>query len=213
MLALVDYQAGNLTSVRRALDHLGIPCCITNEHAAITQAHGIIFPGVGAAGSAMHHLKRSGLDKTLAWCVANNRPLLGICLGCQIILDHSEENDTQTLGIIPGKCLPFPRDLKEENGEPIRIPHMGWNKVHLTRPCPLFEGVSSDSQFYFVHSYYTEPAPDYVVGTTHYGQDFCSVLGRDGLWAVQFHPEKSGKPGLHILHNFATYCTGITHAQ
>jgi glutamine amidotransferase len=213
MLAIVDYRAGNLTSVRRALDHLTIPCTITGDPEIITQADGVIFPGVGAAGSAMDHLRKSGLDTTIAWCAANNHPVLGICLGCQIILDHSRENDTKTLGIIPGECLPFSRDLREENGEPIRIPHMGWNQVRLTAPCPLFEGISADAEFYFVHGYYTQPVPEYVVGTTHYGMDFCSVLGREGLWAVQFHPEKSGRPGLQLLKNFAAYCRGNNHAQ
>jgi glutamine amidotransferase len=213
MLAIVDYRAGNLTSVRRALDHLNIPCTITDDPETITRADGVIFPGVGAAGSAMEQLRQSGLDATIAWCAANDRPLLGICLGCQIILEHSQENNTRTLGIIPGECLPFSKDLKEENGEPIRIPHMGWNRVRLNKPCPLFENVSPDAEFYFVHTYYTRPASEYVLGTTLYGQDFCSVLGRDGLWAVQFHPEKSGRPGLEILKNFATYCRENNHAQ
>ncbi len=213
MLALVNYQAGNLTSVRRALDHLGIPCTITDTPETIMQADGIIFPGVGAAGSAMNYLKQSGLDTTIAWCADNNRPLLGICLGCQIILEHSQENNTSTLGILPGECLPFDPNLTEEDGQPIRIPHMGWNSVTLTRDCPLFENISPQAQFYFVHSYYTNPAPEYVLGTTHYGQDFCSVLGRDGLWAVQFHPEKSGRPGLELLKNFAACCRRLNHAQ
>ncbi|WP_462324392.1 imidazole glycerol phosphate synthase subunit HisH [Desulfoplanes sp.] len=213
MLAIVDYRAGNLTSVRRALDHLGIPCTITDDPETITQADGVIFPGVGAAGSAMDHLKKTGLDATITWCAANKRPLLGICLGCQIILEHSRENDTRTLGIIPGECIPFPPGLKEENGEPIRIPHMGWNQIRLHHPCPLFKEIPHGAEFYFVHSYYTQPDDDHTIATTRYGQDFCSVLGREGLWAVQFHPEKSGRPGLKILQNFATYCREKNNAQ
>lgn len=208
MLAIVDYRAGNLTSVRRALDSLEIPCVITKDPTIIAKAEGIIFPGVGAAGSAMHHLQQTGLDKVITEAVHLGRPVLGICLGCQIILDHSQENDTTTLGIIPGQCTPFAPELKEENGESIRIPHMGWNQVELKKPCPLFDGVAPESEFYFVHTYYTTPEPDYVIGTTYYGQEFCSVLGRDNLWAVQFHPEKSGRPGLKILQNFAAYCRG-----
>ncbi len=213
MLAIVDYRAGNLTSVRRALDSLDIPCVITGDPAIIANAEGIIFPGVGAAGSAMEHLRETGLDRVITACVEEGRPVLGICLGCQIILDHSLENDTPTLGIIPGQCVPFSPDLTEENGEPIRIPHMGWNRVTLKVPCPLFKNIDPASEFYFVHTYYTRPEPEYVIGTTRYGEEFCSVLGRDNLWAVQFHPEKSGRPGLQILRNFAAYCGEKNNAQ
>ncbi|MDD2218925.1 MAG: imidazole glycerol phosphate synthase subunit HisH [Desulfoplanes sp.] len=213
MLAIVDYRAGNLTSVRRALDSLEIPCVITGDPKIITAAEGIIFPGVGAAGSAMHHLRQTGLDRVITEAVHQGRPVLGICLGCQIILDHSQENDTPTLGIIPGECIPFSPELKEENGESIRIPHMGWNRVELKQPCRLFDGVAPESEFYFVHTYYTRPEPEYIIGATYYGQEFCSVLGLGNLWAVQFHPEKSGRPGLKILQNFAAYCRETRHAQ
>lgn len=206
MLAILDYKAGNQTSVRRALDHLGIPCRITADPAVIADASGIIFPGVGAAGQAMRELTTTGLDALLTEQVAAAKPLLGICVGCQILLDYSAENDTQALGIVPGQCAMFNAALTDEDDSPIRIPHMGWNQVRLEKSCQLFDGIDPASEFYFVHSYYPMPSPEYVIGVTRYGLDFCSVHGRQGLWAVQFHPEKSGRPGLALLRNFAAYC-------
>ena len=213
MLAILDYKAGNQTSVRRALDHLGIPCRITADPAVIADATGIIFPGVGAAGQAMHELTSTGLDKVLGAQVEAGKPLLGICVGCQILLDYSPENDTTTLGLLPGRCDIFTPDLREEDGSPINIPHMGWNTVTLKKECRLFDGVAPESEFYFVHSYYPAPDPQYVIGTTYYGREFCSVHGRDGLWATQFHPEKSGRPGLRMLSNFYDYCREAANAQ
>jgi glutamine amidotransferase len=213
MLAILDYEAGNLTSVKRALDYLSIPCAITADKNIIAASHGLIFPGVGAAGSAMNHLHRSGLREIMAEEIGRGTPMLGICLGCQILLEYSLENDTTTLGLIPGRCDIFTPDLTEEDGAPINIPHMGWNTVRLQRECRLFEGVSPDSEFYFVHSYYPAPAPEYTIGTTYYGREFCSVHGRDGLWATQFHPEKSGRPGLKMLSNFYAYCREVANAQ
>lgn len=206
MLAILDYKAGNQTSVRRALEHLGIPCVITADAAILQRAQGVIFPGVGAAGQAMRTLRAAGLDTLLRTIVERGQPLLGICLGCQILLDRSEENDTQTLGIVPGLCRRFEDNLHEENGLPAPVPHMGWNSLRATAPCPLLEGVESTAEFYFVHSYYVEPDPALVIATTAYGRTFCSMYGRDGLWATQFHPEKSGRPGLAILRNFFKYC-------
>lgn len=206
MIAILDYEAGNQTSVRRALDFLGIPAEITADPKVIDKADGLIFPGVGAAGQAMQHLERTGHDKFLKDWVARGRPLLGICLGCQIMLEYSEENEMPTLGIIKGRTLLFERNLKEEDGNPISIPHMGWNSIQLKQDCRLFRDIPAGSEFYFVHSYYVEPEPDMVIGTTYYGKEFCSVFGRDGLWAAQFHVEKSGQAGLRLLRNFYEYC-------
>ncbi|MBU1003317.1 MAG: imidazole glycerol phosphate synthase subunit HisH [Proteobacteria bacterium] len=214
MLAILDYKAGNQTSVRRALDHLSIPCVITADAAVIKAADGIIFPGVGAAGQAMGNLTSTGLDQVLAEQVAAGKPLLGICVGCQIMLDYSLENDTKTLGIVPGECRLFNAAWLDEDGQPIRVPHMGWNKVALRTPNErLFRGIDPDAEFYFVHSYYPAPAEEYMLGLTTYGTEFCSFHGRDGLWAVQFHPEKSGRPGLALLSNFAGYCQEVRDAQ
>ncbi len=215
MLAILDYEAGNQTSVRRALEHLGIPCVITARAEELHAAQGIIFPGVGAAGQAMEHLRTSGMDAVLKNLITAEKPLLGICLGCQILLETSEENNTQTLGLVRGACRLFSEKLQEEDGSPIRIPHMGWNSLSRRRESWLFRGVPSDAEFYFVHSYYVEPDPALVLATSYYGQEFCSVYGRDGLWAVQFHVEKSGTPGLQMLQNFYEYCQqkDVSHAQ
>ena len=212
MIAILDYEAGNQTSVRRALDFLGIPSQVTADRAVMDKADGLIFPGVGAAGQAMRHLRQTGLDTLLKEWAAAGRPLLGVCLGSQIMLEHSEENNMETLGLIPGKTRLFDPALTEEDGTPIAIPHMGWNSVRLERECRLFDGVDPQSEFYFVHSYYTEPAEEYVIGTTYYGARFCTVLGREGLWATQFHVEKSGKAGLKLLENFYKYCREQRHA-
>lgn len=213
MLAILDYQAGNQTSVRRALDYLKIPNIITADPEKLTAAAGIIFPGVGAAGQAMNELTAEGLDETLKSLIWQEKPLLGICVGCQILLDYSEENNTGALAVIPGECRLFNHSWTDEDGVPIRVPHMGWNHVELKRPCQLFDGIDPRAEFYFVHSYYPAPREEFIIGTTTYGREFCSVHGWDGLWAVQFHPEKSGRPGLRLLHNFAGYCRKVAHAQ
>ncbi len=205
MLAILDYKAGNQTSVLRALKSLGIPAEITADPSVILAAEGVIFPGVGAAGQAMNQLVSSGMDEVLRKVVAMHKPLLGICLGCQILLERSEENSTDALGIVPGVCRRF-RPEWRDGDEPIRIPHMGWNTLNVVRPSVLLEGVAPDARFYFVHSYYTEPAPELVIATSHYGMEFTAMYGRPGLWAVQFHPEKSGRPGLRLLTNFYRYC-------
>ncbi len=213
MLAILDYKAGNQTSVRRALDYLGIACAITADPAVLRAANGIVFPGVGAAGQAMEELTSTGLDTVLRSIVESGKPVLGICIGCQVLLDYSPENDTKTLGIVPGECAMFNPALTEEDGQAIRVPHMGWNRVALRAPCELFDGIEPDAEFYFVHSYYPVPRPQFVLGTTFYGLEFCSMHGRPGLWAVQFHPEKSGRPGLKLLANFAKYCKEPVNAQ
>ena len=167
--------------------------------------------GVGAFGDAMAKLEATGLVPVLKKEV-ETKPLLGICLGCQILLEHSEENDVRTLGIVPGRCVRFPDHMKEEDGSPAPVPHMGWNSLDVVRPGRLLHGIEPGAEFYFVHSYYVEPAPELVMATTVYGKEFCSVYGRDGLWAVQCHLEKSGRPGLTVLRNFYDYCDEVRHA-
>ncbi|WP_243546055.1 imidazole glycerol phosphate synthase subunit HisH [Pseudodesulfovibrio tunisiensis] len=213
MLAIFDYKAGNQTSVKRALDHLGIPCEITNKPEKLDAAQGIIFPGVGAAGQAMDELTADGLDEVLKGLIWQKKPVLGICVGCQILLDYSEENDTAALEVIPGECRLFNPSWVDFEGNPIRVPHMGWNQVELKQECELFAGIAPDAEFYFVHSYYPAPKEDFVIGTTRYGIDFCAIHGRTGLWAVQFHPEKSGNPGLQLLKNFHEYCKEADNAE
>lgn len=213
MLAILEYKAGNQTSVRRALEHLDIPCVITADAARLESALGIIFPGVGAAGQAMRALQTDGLDITLRRAVAAGSPLLGICLGCQILLERSEENDAPGLGIVPGVCRRFEDNLRQEDGSPAPVPHMGWNSLRAHKPCRLLAGIEPAAEFYFVHGYYAQPDPAFVIATTRYGREFCSLYGRDGLWAAQFHPEKSGRPGLALLRNFYAYCLEARHAE
>jgi len=154
----------------------------------------------------MADLRQLGLDKVLKQAFEAHKPILGICLGAQIILEKSEENDAQCLGLIKGDVKLFPNPLFSEESERLKIPHMGWNGVHFLKRHPVLEGITPDDEFYFVHAYYPRPASDeYVFGTTCYGIEFPSIIGYKNLIAVQFHPEKSGPAGLRILKNFCTW--------
>jgi glutamine amidotransferase len=199
MIAIIDYGAGNLTSVARALEHIGVTCKITDTYEEILSAERIIFPGVGAAGKAMEVIRHRKLDRAIREIVEQKKPFLGICMGAQIILGESEENDTTCLNIIPGIARRFPdSDLK--------IPHMGWNDVSIVRRHPVFEGLDERAQFYFVHSYYPAPEKEEdIIATTEHGLSFASVIGRDNVIATQFHLEKSGRHGLRILKNFCEW--------
>lgn len=206
MLAILDYGAGNQTSVWRALHKLGIEAKITDNPQEIASSAGLIFPGVGAAPQAMERLIDTGMAAEIKKAVLRGQPLLGICLGCQILLENSEEGPIETLGLLAGTCRRFEDSWREENGEAIKIPHMGWNGLKIVKPSPLLDGLPQDAEFYFVHSYYVLPEDSLLIAKSHYGQDFCSIYGQDGLWGVQFHPEKSGEPGLRLLKNFNSYC-------
>ena len=206
MIAIIDYDAGNLARVQRAVSHLGVDCVITKEEAEIKAAERIIFPGVGAAGAAMQSLQNYSLDRVIKEELANGKPVLGICIGSQIILTHSEENDTPCLGIIDGTVRSFAPDVRTADGQKLKIPHMGWNGLDIKQPHPLLSGVSADDEFYFVHSYYPQPQnPDCVYAVTEYGVSFASIIGLNNLFATQFHLEKSGPAGLKILDNFCTW--------
>jgi glutamine amidotransferase len=206
MIAIIDYKAGNLKSVERALNKLGFPCRITHERVEILSAERIIFPGVGAAGKAIEDLIHLGLDNALKQAFETGKPILGICLGAQIILDRSEENNAKCLGLIGGEVKLFPLSLFSGRKERLKIPHMGWNSVNLIKKHPVLEGIMPRDEFYFVHSYYPMPdSNEFIVGTTDYGMDFPSIIGNKNLIAMQFHPEKSGEPGLRILKNFCTW--------
>jgi len=205
MIAIVDYGAGNLTSVARALDYIGKPGRITDDPAVLDRASHVIFPGVGAAGDAMANLRTRGLDGWIRDWVASGKPLLGICLGTQVIFDYSEENGTPCLGLIPGRVKRFPPDMKS-GGRSLKIPHMGWNGVSFKGEHPVFRDIPKEAEFYFVHTYYPDPSEtDHVIGRTEYGLTFCSAVAVRNLVAVQFHPEKSGVPGLKILENFCAW--------
>jgi glutamine amidotransferase len=206
MIAIIDYSAGNLTSVQRALAYLDQNSVITHDPAQVLAAERIIFPGVGAAGKAMFDLKRLSMDKALLASYQAGKPILGICLGTQIVLEWSEENNTTCIGLIKGEVHRFPDTVAEKSGRPLKVPHMGWNSITLKRKHVLFRDVEPDSEFYFVHAYYPCPKdPANVLGETQYGIFFASVLFSGNLVAVQFHPEKSGKPGLKILSNFCSW--------
>jgi glutamine amidotransferase len=206
MIAIIDYKAGNLTSVARAINHLGFECQITHDIKKILNADRVIFPGVGSAGQAMQDLKRTGLDRTLYTIFKSGKPFLGICLGTQIILEESEENNTTCLGLLSGTVKRFPMPLLSDAGEKLKVPHMGWNHIKLERLHPLFKGVGPESEFYFVHSYFPAPRDiETIIGTTNYGVTFPSVISNRNLLAVQFHPEKSGPSGLTILKNFCLW--------
>lgn len=205
MIAIIDYRAGNLTSVARALDYIKEPYRITADEKILTEADRIIFPGVGAAGDAMENLKRNRLDRLLPRLVDEGKPVLGICLGTQVIYEYSEENNTKCLGIVPGVVKKFPDDLHDQS-RLLKIPHMGWNAVTFEKKHPVFKGLPEEAEFYFVHSYYPAPSDDrWIIGRTDYGIRFCSAVAMNNLVAVQFHPEKSGRPGLQLLANFCRW--------
>ncbi|MBW1860621.1 MAG: imidazole glycerol phosphate synthase subunit HisH [Deltaproteobacteria bacterium] len=206
MIAIVDYKAGNQRSVELAVKKLGLPCRVTQRAEEISESERIIFPGVGAAGKAMADLKHLGLDSVLKDEFEAGKPILGICLGAQIVLERSEENSARCLGLIGGDVKLFPLPLLSEENERLKIPHMGWNGVRILKKHPVLEGIAPDDEFYFVHAYHPLPASDdCVVGTTDYGIVFPSVIGRRNLIAMQFHPEKSGPAGLRILENFCNW--------
>ncbi len=206
MIAILDYKAGNLTSVKRALDHLGHPCQITNSHDEIRKADKVVFPGVGAAGKSMESLGELGLDRLLRELLDAGAPILGICVGLQVLFDISQENQTTCLGILPGEVKRFPEKMYSETGDLLKIPHMGWNAVRFVNDHPVFRDIPAGSEFYFVHSYYPQPANEEIsAGKTEYGITFTSAVAFRNLVAVQFHPEKSGKPGLRLLDNFCRW--------
>jgi len=203
VIAIVDYRAGNLTSVRLALEHLGLPAKVTQDPREIASADHVIFPGVGAAGSAMKNLNQLELIDALRGVVRKGIPFLGICLGTQVIFEHSEEDGgVDCLCLVPGSVKRFaPPD-------PLcKIPQMGWNTIQIRREHPLFRDIENESEFYFVHSYYPVPSdPSYILAETEYaGTRFASVIGKDNLAATQFHPERSGRIGLQLLKNFSMW--------
>ena len=196
-IAIVDYQAGNLRSVHKALEKVGARPLITCDARAIEDADGVVFPGQGACDSSMRQLKARGLVSPIRASIAGGKPFLGVCLGLQLLFDGSDEGDEPGLGVLAGRVKALPRELGQ------KIPHMGWNRVELCRSHPVLAGIPNGSHFYFVHSFYADPDDTSVVaGMTSYGVEFCSAVAWDNAVAVQFHPEKSGAMGLKIYENF-----------
>ena len=191
MVAIIDYNAGNVQSVLFAMERLKKEAILTDDHEKIKQADRVIFPGVGEANTTMTYLKEKGLDQLI---VNLTQPVLGICLGMQLMCSHSEENDTPCLGIFSEKV----RRFRPRSGE--KVPHIGWNTINLKKEDFLPEQLNNE-YVYFVHSYYVEEGPD-TIAVTDYIHPFCSIMHKDNFWATQFHPEKSGKVGESILKSF-----------
>jgi len=212
-IAVIDYGMGNLRSVSKAIEHVtgaGDEVLVTDDTGLILSADRVVFPGQGAARDCMaaigaHHVRRAVLD------AAATRPFLGICMGLQVLMDFSEENrGTDLLGLYAGRVSRFPSDMAGPGGLPLKIPHMGWNRVWPTRTHPLWDGIEPGARFYFVHSYYVEPADEAVsAARTEYGISFTSALARDNVFAVQFHPEKSAGAGLQLLENFVNWRSSL----
>lgn len=196
-VVIVDYGAGNLRSVARAVAHAGVEPLVTAKPEDVANAKALIVPGVGAAEDTMANLRRGGLVEPILEYIASGRPFLGVCMGQQALFEVSEEGGEHAcLGVLPGRIVRFPRGMT--------VPHMGWNTVELRDEHPVFEGIPNGSYFYFVHSYHPAPAdPSVVVAETEYeGVRFPAVVGRDNVIATQFHPEKSGRWGLRLYENF-----------
>jgi len=195
---IVDYDAGNLRSVQRACAHVGIEAAISADPGDLRKADKVIFPGVGSAASAVDTLSERGLDEAIREFYRAGKPLLGICLGAQIVMEFTEEDKRDCLGLIEGVCERF--DFADRT---LKVPHIGWNQVEIVQPHPLLAGVRTGDEFYFVHSYYVVPTrKQNIYGVTEYGAKFCSVVGQENLFATQFHVEKSGRAGLAILEQF-----------
>lgn len=197
-LTIVDYNGGNLRSVQRACSAVGIESTFTADPDVVRTAGRIIFPGVGHADAALTTLRQTGLDQALKEALGRGAFVLGICVGAQVTLESSEESPHPALGLVDGHTRRF--RLADPK---LKVPHIGWNEVRVTQPHFLLSGVRPGDEFYFVHSYYLDPAnPENVFATSDYGADFCCALGKDNLFATQFHPEKSGRLGLELLERF-----------
>jgi len=209
-IAVVDYGMGNLRSVAKALDRVSSgnqQVVVTADANLIADAERVVFPGQGAIRDCMRELQRLHLEPVLRRCI-EEKPFLGICLGLQALMESSQEHaETRGLGILTGEVRRFPADARDPiSGERLKVPHMGWNTVAPVREHPLWHGIGTDERFYFVHSYYVAPEDeDVVAARTHYGIDFCCAAAFGSCFAVQFHPEKSQRPGLALLTNFCTW--------
>jgi glutamine amidotransferase len=203
---ILDYGAGNLRSVARAVEHVGFRPDIAADARALDDADAVVMPGVGAAADTMRNLQEHGFVEPLRAYISAGRPFLGVCMGLQALLTVSEEGGAHPcLDIVPGRVRRLPST--NGGGAALKIPHMGWNAVEQLREHPVFEGIPDASYFYFVHGYYPDPEDESVViGRTEYGVPFASVIARDKLVATQFHPEKSGGVGLRLYRNFLTRC-------
>ena len=196
MIAIIDYGAGNIRSIEKALEHVGARVQVTDEPHVVNNAQAIVLPGVGSGGAAMLRMAQRGLDNAIRKATQQGKPFLGICLGMQLLADHHAEGEVDGLSLFPGEVRKIPPGPK--------IPHMGWNQVKPQYTAlAIFEDIPIDAYFYFAHSYYVEPQDSQgVAAVTEYGSSFCSVIVTERVWGTQFHPEKSGSVGLQLLTNF-----------
>mgnify|MGYP003325366305 FL=1 len=202
MVVIIDYDAGNLRSVQRACEKVGVVSEVAGDPEIVLHAEKIIFPGVGSAESAVETLKKRGLDNAIVDFFRAGKPILGICLGLQILLDHTEEGNKKCLGLVSGACERF-----KFSDRSLKIPHIGWNDIQINFEHPVLDKIEDGDQFYFVHSYYAKLLHEQeIVSSTEYGNmKFCSALAKDNLFATQFHLEKSGELGLKILKSFGDW--------
>lgn len=204
MIAVIDYGMGNLRSVEKGFERVGCPAVVTRDPGTVTEARGIVLPGVGAFNACMENLRRFGLVEPIRDAVRREKPFLGICLGFQLLFSESEEfGPEKGLDLFPGKVVGF----RAEDG--LKVPHMGWNQVRKQAESPFLEGISDGDYFYFVHSYYVVPEDSSIAATTtSYGGSFVSSIATRRLFACQFHPEKSQETGLRVLANFGRFVAG-----
>jgi glutamine amidotransferase len=207
-IAVVDYGMGNLRSVAKAIEHVapGSTVAVTSDPRVVDAAARVVVPGQGAMRDCMREMDARGLRGAIV-AAARDRPFLGICIGLQMLFEHSEEADTPGLHVLPGKVRRFrPAEMVDARGDKLKVPHMGWNEVHQSATHPLWEGIPDASRFYFVHSYFAEPAhADIVSGYSLYPSPFACAVASGNVFAVQFHPEKSAEAGLRLLANFSTW--------
>lgn len=208
MIAVVDYGMGNLRSVKQALSKVApdTEIVITDDARLIAQAARVVFPGQGAMPDCMRELDARGLRNAVLEA-ARSKPFLGICIGLQMLFEHSAEGDVAGLGLLSGEVVRFVSPLKDAQGKKLKVPHMGWNQVrHVIPAHPLWHGIEQDARFYFVHSYYVQPQNEKIVqASSDYPQPFVCAIAQDNLFAVQFHPEKSHVAGLKLLQNFTQW--------
>ncbi len=202
MIAIIDYGAGNIRSIEKALEHVGAVAQVTNDPAVVHNAQAVVLPGVGSGGASMARMTDRGLDDAIRQATQQGKPFLGICLGMQLLADHHAEGEVDGLSLFSGEVRRIPHGPK--------IPHMGWNQVKPQHTAlAIFVGIPQDAYFYFAHSYYVEPQDQQgVAAVTDYGSPFCSVIVTERVWGTQFHPEKSGSAGLQLLNNFVKWVRG-----
>jgi glutamine amidotransferase len=205
-IAVIDYGMGNLRSVSKALEHVApdATVVVTSDPEVVRRAERVVFPGQGAMPDCMRELDARGLRPAVL-AAARAKPFLGICIGLQMLFQHSTEGDVACLGVLPGEVVRFPHELRDAQGNRLKVPHMGWNQVHHGDH-PMWQGIAQDERFYFVHSYYVKPEDASLTqGVSQYPDPFVCAVARDNLFAVQFHPEKSHTAGLQLLKNFVSW--------